>query len=134
MSDSWYDQLLMFLIDGVLLDRFTSDQRKKFALKSKPFLVIAGALYRKGIDQIIRRCVPDEEQQAVISEAHSGGSGGHFSGEITTRKILQAGLWWPTVLKDAYNYSKKCMKCQKEGQPHNSNRMLVQPILPLEPF
>ena len=26
------------------------------------------------------------------------------------------------------------MKCQKEGQPHYSDRMLVQPILPLVPF
>ena len=78
--------------------------------------------------------MPDEEQQALISEAHSGGSRGHFSREITRRKILQAGLWWPIVLKDAYNYSKKCMECHKEGQPHNSDRMPVQPILPLEPF
>ena len=51
VSDSWYDQLLIFLTDGVLPDKFTSDQRKTFALKIKPFLVIvAGALYRKGID------------------------------------------------------------------------------------
>ena len=70
-SDSWYDQLLIFLTDGVLPEKFTTDQRRKFALKSKPFLVIAaGALYRKGIDQIIKRCVLDEEQQAVLSEAH----------------------------------------------------------------
>ena len=61
----------MFLTDGVLLDKFTPDQRKKFALKSKPFLVIACALYRKGIDQIIKRCVLDEEQQAIVSKAHS---------------------------------------------------------------
>ena len=35
--DSWYDQLLMFLKDGFLLERFIVDQRRKFALKSKPF-------------------------------------------------------------------------------------------------
>ena len=47
ISDSWYDQLLIFLTDGVLPEKFTTDQRRKFALKNKPFLVIAGALYRK---------------------------------------------------------------------------------------
>ena len=32
--------------------------------------------------------------------------GGHFLGEITGRKIFQAGLWWPSVLKDAHDFAK----------------------------
>ena len=50
----------MFLIDGVLPKKLIIDQRRKFFLKNKPFLVIARALYRQGIDQIIKRCVLDE--------------------------------------------------------------------------
>lgn len=134
VSDSWYDQMLMFLTDGVMPNQFSTDQRRKFALKSKPFLVIAGALYRKGVDQIIRRCVDEEEQKLVLQEAHQGVSGGHFSGEITGRKILQAGLWWPTVLKDAHTFAKECVWCQREGRPTNSDRMPLNPVLPLEPF
>ena len=62
VSNSWYDKLLIILTNGVLSKKFTIDQRRKFALKSKPFLVIARALYGKVIDQIIKRCVPNEEQ------------------------------------------------------------------------
>ena len=105
-SISWYEHMLGFLIDGTLPGNFSVDQRRKFSLKSRPFLVIAGALYRKGVDQIIRRCVPDFEQDAVLQKAHSGISGGHFSRDITGKKVLQAGLWWPTVLKDAHEYAK----------------------------
>ena len=65
-SDSWYEHMLAFLVDGTMPGNFLVDQRRKFALKSRPFLVIAGALYRRGIDQIIRRCVPDFEQDAVL--------------------------------------------------------------------
>ena len=57
----------------------------------------------------------EEEQEAVLREAHSGDAGGHFSGEITGRKIMQAGLWWPFVLRDAHKYSKECLECQKMG-------------------
>ena len=60
--DSFHDQMLLFLTNGLLPEDMTTDQRRKFVLKSKPFLVIAGGLYRKGIDQIIRRFVPDFEQ------------------------------------------------------------------------
>ena len=62
--DNWYDQMLQFLTDVVLPSNMSIDQKKKFALRSRPFLIIAGALYRKGPDEIIRRCIPDEEQKA----------------------------------------------------------------------
>ena len=61
VGDTWYDHMLLFLTDGVMPEQFNVDHRRKFALKSKPFLVIAGALYRKGVDHIIRRCVSEEE-------------------------------------------------------------------------
>ncbi|MCO5594436.1 hypothetical protein L7F22_048466 [Adiantum nelumboides] len=84
--------------------------------------------------KIIHRCVPDEEQKAVLQEAHWGSVGGHFSGEIPGRKILQAGLWWPLLLKDAYTFAKECVQCLKMGQRTQGDRMQDHPILPLEPF
>ena len=91
-------------------------------------------MYRKGTDQIIRRWVPEEEQKAVLQEAHQGIAGGHFSKEIIGRKILQAELWWPTVLKEAHNYAKQCLWCQKEGRPDNKHRMPLNLVLPMESF
>ena len=44
------DQMLLFLIDGLLQEDMSIDQKRKLVLKSKPFLVIARGLYRKGID------------------------------------------------------------------------------------
>ncbi|MCO5574484.1 hypothetical protein L7F22_028269 [Adiantum nelumboides] len=78
-----YDQMLVYLTDGVMPGGFSPDQRKKFALKSRPCFVIARALYKKGIDQVIRRCVPEFEQSAVLQEAHYGQASGHFLGDIT---------------------------------------------------
>ncbi len=134
VHDNWYDQMLQFLTEGVLPAEMSPDQRKKFALRSRPFMVIAGSLYRTGADQIIRRCVPEEEQKAVLQEAHLGTAGGHFSGEVRGRKILQAGLWWPMMLKDAHKLVQGCVVCQRIGQPTSADRMQDHLILPLEPF
>ena len=108
---------MAFLMDGMLSNKLSNDQRKRFVLKRKPFLVIARALYRREADQFIRKCAPKEEQKVVLQEAHESSSGGHFSGEITGRKILQAGLWWPLLLKDAHTFAKECFICQRMGQP-----------------
>ena len=99
VNENWYDQMLNYLMDGVFPKGMNKDHQRKIALKSKPYLIIASFLYKIGIDDVIRRCVPDHEQQSILEEAHAGG---HFSGQITSRNIFQAALWWPTVVKDSY--------------------------------
>lgn len=47
---------------------------------------------------------------------------------------MQAGLWWPFLLKDAHQYAKESVQCQRMGQPTTMDRMQDHPILPLEPF
>ena len=44
---------------------------------------------------IIRRCVPETEQGAIIEKCHTLPYGGHFAGEKTTQKILQSEFYWP---------------------------------------
>lgn len=134
VSDNWYDEMLGFLTEGIFHEEMSKDKRKRLALRSRTFLISAGVLYKRGIDQVIRRCVPDFEQAAVLREAHQGIAGGHFSREVIGRKIFQAGLGWPTVLKDAHDFAKHCIQCQREGKPTDADRMSHQPILPLEPF
>ena len=69
-----------------------------------------------------------------MKEAHQGIARGHFSEEITGKKLFQAGLWWPTILEDAHDFAKKCILCQREGKPTQMDRMPHQPVFPLEPF
>jgi hypothetical protein len=37
----------------------------------------------------------------ILEEGHEGIVGGHYEGKETTQKVLQAGLWWPTLHRDA---------------------------------
>ena len=133
-SDNWYDQMLNYLQDGIFPEGMDKDHRRRLALRSRPYSVIAGFLYKRGIDGIVRRCVPEGEQDSVLQEAHSGTAGGHFSGQITSRKVFQAGLWWPTVIKDAFQMVKLCDICQRDGYPRDRDRMSHRPVLPLDAF
>ena len=55
-------------------------------------MLIAGQLYKWGLDEILHRCIFDHERQWVMAEAHAGVLGGHYVGKATVRNILQAGL------------------------------------------
>ena len=103
-------------------------------MQSRHYKVIADQLYRIGGDGLLRRCVPPHETDAVLAEAHQGIGGGHFAGDVTARKVLQAGLWWPKLWADSAKWAKHCDPCQRLGQPTIKDRMIHNPILPLEAF
>jgi hypothetical protein len=48
----------------------------------------------------------------ILSEAHEGIVGGHYAGKVMTQNFLCAGLWWPTLHKDAKELCQTCDVCQ----------------------
>ncbi|RVW19771.1 hypothetical protein CK203_111509 [Vitis vinifera] len=52
-------------------------------------------------NQIIRKCVPEQEQQGILSHCHKSACGGHFASQKTAMKVLQLGFCWPSLFKDA---------------------------------
>ncbi|XP_070020212.1 uncharacterized protein LOC142180872 [Nicotiana tabacum] len=59
-------------------------------------------------DNIIRRCVPEEEMTKILYHCHDGAIGGHYAANRTTFKVLEAGFFWPTLFKDARAYVAQC--------------------------
>jgi hypothetical protein len=49
-------------------------------MKVAPFTIINGYLYKMGMDDVLRRCVPEHEREDIINEAHAGAVWGSFSG------------------------------------------------------
>ncbi|RVX03489.1 hypothetical protein CK203_027933 [Vitis vinifera] len=50
-------------------------------------------LFKYCVDQIIRKCVPEEEQQGILSHHHKNACGGHFASQKTAMKVLQSGFY-----------------------------------------
>ncbi|RVW58422.1 Retrovirus-related Pol polyprotein from transposon 17.6 [Vitis vinifera] len=67
-------------------------------------------------NQIIRKCVPEEEQQGILSHCHENACGGHFASQKTAMKVLQSGFTWPSLFKDAHIMCRSCDRCQRLGK------------------
>ncbi|RVW60224.1 Retrovirus-related Pol polyprotein from transposon 17.6 [Vitis vinifera] len=53
-------------------------------------------------NQIIRKCVPEEEQQGILSHCHENACRGHFASHEAAMKVLQSGFTWPSLFKDSH--------------------------------
>ena len=83
---------------------------------------------------IIRRCVPETEQGGIMEKCHASPYGGHFAGDRTAQKILQSGFYWPTILKDCFEWVKHCDNCQRMGNMSRRNEMPQQGLLVVQIF
>ena len=91
-------------------------------------------MFKYCADQIIRRCVPEEEQQGILSHCHENSCGGHFSSQKIAMKILQYGFYWPSFFKDAHAMCRTCDRCQRLGKLTRRNMMPLNPILVVDIF
>ncbi|RVW63895.1 Retrovirus-related Pol polyprotein from transposon 17.6 [Vitis vinifera] len=85
-------------------------------------------------NQIIRKCVPEEEQQGILSHCHESACGGHFASQKTAMKVLQSGFSWPSLFKDAHTMCRSCDRCQRLGKLTRRNQMPMNPILIVDLF
>ncbi|XP_058774424.1 uncharacterized protein LOC131648708 [Vicia villosa] len=130
----WFADYANYLVGGIVPEDFDSNRKKKFLHDCRFYLWDDPFLYKKGLDGLIRRCVPEEEQRDVLKACHDSEYGGHFSGDRTAAKVLQSGLYWPTLFKDAQSIVKECDRCQRTGNISKRNQMPQKGILEVELF
>ena len=102
---------------------FSTKQNSRLMLKSVPYSILANTLYKKGKDVILKRCILSSKIPSMLKGCHSDPTGGHFAGEVTARKILHAGYWWPTLFKDCIIYARQCDACQRVGKQTDTSTM-----------
>ena len=107
----WATDVVEYLMRGRPDPNMTKKSAKRLIRKVAPYTLLVGKLYRLGKDGILRRCLTEHEMPVVIFEIHEGICGGHFPGEITTRKALKTGYWWPTMAQDIHDFVKACDVC-----------------------
>ncbi|GKU88763.1 hypothetical protein SLEP1_g2989 [Rubroshorea leprosula] len=108
----WYADFVNYLVSNVLPPNL-SFQHKKFFSDIKHYLWEEPFLYKICGNGMIRRCVPQEEVDAILSFCHDKEVGGHFGASKTASKVLQCGFYWPSLFKDAYTYVSACDQCQR---------------------
>ena len=85
--------LAIFLATGELPSNWKAQDRKLFFPKIHSYYWEEPLLYKYCANQIIIKCVPEGEQQGILSHCHDNECGGHFASQKTAMKVLQSGLY-----------------------------------------
>ena len=130
----WFADYVNYLVAKVVPPEFNYQQKKRFFAHLKHYYWEEPILYRQCADQVIRRCVPEDEMNSILNHCHTLPCGGHFGGHRTTDKVLQSGFYWPTLFKDAHHLVSTCDKCQRMGNISRKDEPPMHPILEVELF
>ena len=76
-------------------------------------MLIKDVLYKRGFSRSYLWCLSHEEADYVMGEVHESICGNHSGARSLVHKLIRAGYYWPTMLKDAQAYLKACNKCQR---------------------
>ena len=130
----WFADYVNYLVAKVVPPEFNYQQKKRFFAHLKHYYWEEPILYRHCVDQVIRRCVPEDEMISILNHCHTLPCGGHFGGQRTAAKVLQSGFYWPTLFKDVHRFVSTCDKCQRMGNISRKDEPPMHPILEVELF
>ncbi|RVW93793.1 Transposon Tf2-12 polyprotein [Vitis vinifera] len=130
----WYAHITNYLVTGEIPSEWNAQDRKHFFAKIHAYYWEEPFLFKYCADQIIRKCVPEDEQQGILSHCHENACGGHFASQKTAMKVLQSRFTWPSLFKDAHIMCRSCDRCQRLGKLTKRNQMPMNPILIVELF
>nr|GEW60424.1 retrovirus-related Pol polyprotein from transposon 412 family [Tanacetum cinerariifolium] len=106
----------------------SSQQKNKFFKDVKHNFWDDPFLFKIYADQVIRRCVQDQEAIDILKACHYGPTGGHHGPNYTANKVFDLGFYWPTIYRDAQDLVKNCDVCQRQGKISQRDEMLQNSI------
>ncbi|PIN09081.1 DNA-directed DNA polymerase [Handroanthus impetiginosus] len=89
----WYADIVNYLTCGIIPFDLSTQQKKKFLFDTRRYFWDDPFLFKQGLDNILRRCVPEVEMNDIIEQCHVSPYGGHFHGDRTAAKSLQSGFF-----------------------------------------
>jgi hypothetical protein len=119
--DAWISEIQDYLKENVLPeDHMSADRIVQLA---KRYTVVEGDLYRRGANNILMRCITQEEGHELLAEIHGGECGSHSSSLTLVGKAFWNGFYWPTALRDAVELVKSCKACQFYAKQIHTHRL-----------
>ncbi|XP_016191422.1 uncharacterized protein LOC107632232 [Arachis ipaensis] len=131
-SPSWLDPITNFLELGRLPD----DEKAAKTLRREVarYAIIQGQLFRKGLSQPLLKCLHPDQTDYVLREVHEGCCGHHIGGKALARKLIRAGYYWPSMMKDSREFVRKCVKCQQNANFHKAPASELSLLTSTRPF
>jgi hypothetical protein len=107
---------------------------KKVRHQALKYTLIDGKLYHQTTEGLLLKCLSKEEAKAAMGQVHDGMGGAHQASPKMKWTLRRVGMFWPTMLKDCFNYYKGCESFQKIGKLQTAPASMLHPIVKLWPF
>ena len=134
ISEPWFADLVNFLTTRRYPRTMNKPARERLTAAAKTYIWDDPYLWKTCPDNIIRRCVSEDEVASILNFCHGNEVGGHFGTDRISRKVLDSGFWWPTLSRDAANFCKSCDKCQRVRNLNQRDEMQQTPLVLCEVF
>nr|GEV39870.1 reverse transcriptase domain-containing protein [Tanacetum cinerariifolium] len=87
-STPWFANIANYHAGNFIVKGMSSQQQKKFFKDVKHYFWDDSYLFTICADQVIRRCVYDQEVVEILTACHNGPTGGHHGANLTAKKSL----------------------------------------------
>ncbi|XP_072064186.1 uncharacterized protein [Arachis hypogaea] len=115
---SWTSPILQYLLDGVLPE--DPKEAKRVKQEAANYTIVLGQLYKQEFLQPLLKYVEPGDMKYILREIHEGYCGHHIKDKTLAQKVVRAGFFWPSVIKDSMQLVKNCSKCQVHTDFHQA--------------
>ncbi|GKE86425.1 reverse transcriptase domain-containing protein [Tanacetum coccineum] len=113
VSEPWFADFANYLVGNIIPKGMTYQQKNKFFSDLKNYFWEEPYLFKVCFGSMIRRCISGTETRTILDQCHHEPTGGHYVPNITAKKVLNSGFYWPTIIKEAHTLVHLCEACQK---------------------
>ena len=92
-DEPWFTNIINFLLGCILSNDISKTRRNRIKNDDKYYIWDESYLWKIGSDQVIKRCVPNDEIHFILTYCHNYAYAGHFGSKITIRKIFDSGFY-----------------------------------------
>ncbi|GJZ39152.1 reverse transcriptase domain-containing protein, partial [Tanacetum coccineum] len=134
INEPWFADFANYLVGNIIPKGMTYQQKNKFFSDLKHYFWEEPYLFKVCSDGMIRRCISGPETRTILDQCHHGPTGGHYGPNITAKKVLDSGFYWPTIIKEAHTLVRLCEACQRTGNISKRDEMPLNNIQVCEIF
>ncbi|XP_075645385.1 uncharacterized protein LOC142616409 [Castanea sativa] len=123
----WMDPIVNFLAE----DQEPDDEKeavKVHRVAARYWLSADRKLYQRSFGGPYLQCLHPDKVDELLIKPHEGVCGSHVGGRSLAHQAMTQEFRWPQMQKDATEYVRKCVQCQKHAS------LIHQPVGSLNPI
>nr|GEX15832.1 reverse transcriptase domain-containing protein [Tanacetum cinerariifolium] len=133
-STPWFADFANYHAGNFVVKGMSSQQKNKFFKDVKHYFWDDPFLFKICADQVIQRCVHEQEAINILKVCHYRPTEGHHGLNYKAKNVFDPGFYWPTIYRDAQDLVKNCDVCQRQGKISQRDEMPQNSIQVCEIF